>query len=190
MEKLKVRGTETRGGGNHDAAQLRRQHVQVGAQIPLLELTQALLRDAPPDGVTGAQELTGVVADLYRRLSASRFAIKLVDRCAPEFSELRQVWFVDGRSLQMGAMAEYLRRRAGTGHLVVPRVVELVARTVVELCVLWAVHRHWDPAGTPAGLPAGRSDFEDDEVVDMLTQLLARGTAPAPPLAPESAGRS
>jgi len=152
---------------------------RLAAQIPDLALTRALQRDAPPDGVTGTQELSGVVADLYRRLSANRFAIKLVDRCAPEFSELRQVWFEDGRSLQMGAMAEYLRRRAASGHLAVPGVVDLVARTVVELCVLWAVHRHWDPAGTPPGLPPGRTDFDDDEVVDMLTQLLALSTAPA-----------
>jgi AcrR family transcriptional regulator len=162
---------------------------RLAAQLPDLELTAALLRDEPPDGVTGPQELTAVVADLYRRLSANRFAIKLVDRCAPEFSELRQVWFEDGRSLQMGAMADYLRRRSDSGHLVVPGVVELVARTVVELCVLWAVHRHWDPAGTPVGLPAGREDFDDDEVVDMLTQLLARGTAPAPSVATKTGGR-
>jgi AcrR family transcriptional regulator len=157
---------------------------RLAAQIPQLELTQALLRDAPPEGVTGPQELAAVVADLYRRLSANRFAIKLVDRCAPEFSELRQVWFEDGRSLQMGAMAEYLRRRGDSGHLAVPGVVELVARTMVELCVLWGVHRHWDPAGTPAGLPAGQNDFDDDEVVDMLTGLLVHGTTPAAAVPP------
>jgi AcrR family transcriptional regulator len=163
---------------------------RLAAQISDLELTQALLRDAPPDGVSGPQELAGVVADLYRRLSANRFAIKLVDRCAPEFSELRQVWFEDGRSLHMGAMAEYLRRRSATGHLVVRGVVELVARTVVELCVLWAVHRHWDPAGTPLGLPPGRNDFDDEEVVDMLTELLTHGTAPARSGGTSSSGRS
>ena len=152
---------------------------RLAAQIPDLELTAALLRDGPPGGVTGPQELAMVVTDLYRRLSANRFAIKLVDRCAPEFSELRQVWFEDGRSLQMGAMAEYLRRRADAGHLAIPGVVELVARTMVELCVLWGVHRHWDPAGTPAGLPLGQNDFDDDEVVDMLTGLLVHGTTPA-----------
>ena len=152
---------------------------RLAAQIPDLELTAALLRDGPPGGVTGPQELAMVVTDLYRRLSANRFAIKLVDRCAPEFSELRQVWFEDGRSLQMGAMAEYLRRRADAGHLAVPGVVELVARTMVELCVLWGVHRHWDPAGAPAGLPSGQNDFDDDEVVDMLTGLLVHGTTPA-----------
>jgi len=160
---------------------------RLAGQLPDLELTAALQREAPPDGVTGPEELAVVVRDLYWRLSAHRFAIKLVDRCAPEFSELRQVWFEDGRSPQMGAMAEYLRRRGASGHLVVPGVVELVARTVVELCVLWAVHRHWDPAGTPVGLPASREDFDDDEVVDMLTRLLARGTAPTPSAAASTA---
>jgi hypothetical protein len=69
-------------------------------------------------------------------------------------------------------------------------VVELVARTMVELCVLWAVHRHWDPAGRPAGLPLGDNDFDEDEVVDMLTQLLARGTSPTLLLARPGGGLS
>jgi hypothetical protein len=88
------------------------------------------------------------------------------------------VWFEESRELQMGAVAEYLRRRKQAGLLRVPGRVELVARTAVELCVLWAVHRHWDPAPTPPGLPAGSAGFDEEEVVAMLTQPLAKAVAP------------
>jgi AcrR family transcriptional regulator len=148
------------------------------ANVAELELTRALAARGPGPGVSAEAEFAGIVADLYRRLSANRTAIKLVDRCAPEFAELRVVWFEESRALQMGAMAEYLRRRQETGMLRVPGRVELVARTAVELCVLWAVHRHWDPAPTPPELPSGSARFDEDEVVAMLTQLLAKAVAP------------
>jgi AcrR family transcriptional regulator len=151
---------------------------RLAGEVGGLELTRALSRPGPPGGIPAEQEFEAIVGDLYRRLSAHRTAIKLVDRCAPEFPELRQVWFEEGRAVQVGAVAEYLRRRAESGDLVVPGRVELVARSVIELCVLWAVHRHWDPAPTPLRLPTEASGFEDDEVVAMLTHLLGRAVRP------------
>lgn len=145
-------------------------------EVPRLELVAASSRDAPPDGVAGPAELGLVVADLYRVLSRHRRAIKLVDRCAPEFDELRQAWFGEGRALQVGGLAELLRRRADTGLIALPAEADLVARSVVELCVLWAVHRHWDPAGD--GGPGSTDD--EDQVRAMLVEMLARSvTAPA-----------
>ena len=150
-------------------------------EVPRLELVAALSREAPPDGVTGPGELGLVVADLYGVLSRHRRAIKLVDRCAPEFGELRTAWFGEGRALQIGGLAELLRRRADAGLVALPADAELVARSVVELCVLWAVHRHWDPAGE--GGPGSTDD--EDEVRAMLVQMLSRSVTP-PPAGPRS----
>lgn len=48
----------------------------------------------------------------------------------------------------------------------------------LELCVLGAVHRHLDPAPTPPELPVLRCGVDEEEVVAMLTQLLAMAVAP------------
>jgi AcrR family transcriptional regulator len=149
-------------------------------EVPTLALAAALTRDAPPAGATGPAEFAEVVVDLYRKLSKHRVAIKLVDRCSAEFPELRQAWLLDGRALQIAAVTEYLRRRGATDHLDLPARPELVARSTVETCVLWAVHRHWDPAGTPVGTPDGSADFDDEEVADMLDALLRRAVTPQP----------
>src|SRR6266511_3508551 len=153
------------------------------AQLPVaaLELTRALShpdRAITPDQVAG--ELAGIVADLYRRLSCHRVAIKLVDRCAPELPDLAQVWFGTARTAQVGAMQEYLTRRHDTGTLTLPGPVDLVARTVVELCALWAVHCHFDPAPTPPGVPPGASPFDDATVAATLAAFITRATTPRP----------
>lgn len=162
--------------GSGDLAALVR--ARLAGEVGTLELTRALTRAGPEPGSSAQQEFGVVVEDLYRRLSKHRTAIKLVDRCAPEFPELHAAWFEQGRSVQVNGVAAYLRSRAQAGALVVPGRVELFARTVVELCVLWAVHRHWDPAPRPLGLPKAESDFDDDEVADMLVQLLSRAVRP------------
>jgi hypothetical protein len=52
----------------------------------------------------------------------------------------------------------------------------LLARTIVELCAMWAVHCHFDPAPTPSGI---RPDAIDDAAVAaMIAELFARATVP------------
>jgi hypothetical protein len=134
-------------------------------------------RAEPPAGLSAPEELGAVIADLYRRLAKHRTAIKLVDRCAADFPELHKVWFAEGRSAQMDGLTEYLRRRAAAGLLAVPERVDVVARSIIELCVLWAVHRHWDAAPRRYGLAAG-NDAEEDELVDTVVQLFTRSVLP------------
>lgn len=124
---------------------------RLGREVAGLRLAKALARRRriPVD-----QELVEIITDLYQRLARHRVSIKLVDRCAPELPDLGEVWFGVGRAGQVGAWAEYLTRRAATGVLSLPGPAELVARTIVETCVLWAVHLHWDPARDPDPTPA------------------------------------
>jgi len=93
-----------------------------------------------------ADELTEIVTDLYLRLGRHRVSIKPVDRCAPELPELGAVWFGLGRGGQVTALTDYLTRRATGGALRLPGPAPMVARTILETCVLWAVHLHGDPA--------------------------------------------
>jgi AcrR family transcriptional regulator len=155
---------------------------RLAAEIAELRLVRALAAPTGSDAtaVDDEAELVAIVTDLYRRLARHRIAIKLVDRCAPEIPELAQVWFGAGRQAQVGAMEQYLARRHRAGTLVLPGPADLVARTIIELCALWAVHCHFDPAPPPPGAP--RPDPVDDTAVAaMLAQLLVRATTPACP---------
>jgi hypothetical protein len=77
-------------------------------------------------------------------------------------------------------METYLRRRQAIGALVLPGPPPLVARTVVELCVLWAVHCRFDPA-PPGPAIGGVIDADEETVAATLAGLLVHGLAPATP---------
>jgi hypothetical protein len=57
-------------------------------------------------------------------------------------------------------------------------VLREAPRTVVELCALWAVHCHFDPAASDA-TAAGPGPIDDDAVAAMLAELIVRATTPA-----------
>ena len=142
-----------------------------------LKLAAALL-DPLPGEATPADlraEFTGIVTDLYARLARHRLAIKLVDRCAPELPDLAEVWFGAGRRANVSGIEEYLLRRQQAGTVTLPGPAPLVARTIVELCALWAVHCHFDPAPAPSG--TSTPDVIDDAAVAaMIAELFARAT--------------
>lgn len=113
-----------------------------------------------------ATELSEIITNLYDTLTRHRVSIKLVDRCASELPELAEVWFGQGRSGLVVVLTEYLQGRKA---LRLPGPAPLVARTILETCVLWAVHLHWDPARQPVDTAA---------VPATLAGLLTRGLLP------------
>jgi AcrR family transcriptional regulator len=141
---------------------------RLGAELPELALTRALEGARPATPAEAADELSDILVDLYHRLARHRVAIKLVDRCAAELPELGSVWQDAGRGAQMSAMERYLRDREEAGLLVVPGSLPVAARTAVELCVLWAVHCHFDDA-PPQAAVAG-----DETVAATVAALVAR----------------
>jgi AcrR family transcriptional regulator len=110
------------------------------------EASTLLLTRALTEPRGDRDELQHVVEDLYHRLARHRVSIKIIDRCAVELPDLAEVWFGLGRRGQVAALSEYLQRHTDTLHL--PGPTPVIARTILETCVLWAVHLHWDPAGT------------------------------------------
>jgi AcrR family transcriptional regulator len=91
-------------------------------------------------------ELEGVLGELYDVLARHRIAIKLLDRCAPEYPELAKVWYRAGREGALSLLARYLDDRARRGRLRRFEDGAVAARVVLETLVFWAVHRHWDPS--------------------------------------------
>jgi AcrR family transcriptional regulator len=147
------------------------------AEVADMGLTRALTDPLPAGAASSDRhaELAGIVTDLYARLAKHRVAIKLVDRCAPELPDLAEVWFGTGRRAQVSGIQEYLVRREGAGTVSLPGSAPVVARTIVELCALWAVHSHFDPA---PGVPAV---IDDGAVAATLAELVVRATTPPSP---------
>ncbi|SOJ52995.1 hypothetical protein MSIMFB_00500 [Mycobacterium simulans] len=146
-------------------------------EVADMRLTQALQQASPATATPahGRAELAGIVTDLYRRLARHRIALKLVDRCAPELPDLAEVWFGTGRDAQVHAFQLYLLSRESTGQLSLPGPAQMVARTIVELCAMWAIHRHFDPApGPPSIARPGLTD--DDVVAQTLAEFVVRAT--------------
>ncbi|MEB2346118.1 MAG: helix-turn-helix domain containing protein [Deltaproteobacteria bacterium] len=106
-------------------------------------LTAALARTRVTD-VRG--ELEAVLGGLYDALARHRTAIKLVERCAPDYPELAKVWYRAGREDALARLGRYLDDRARRGRLRRFDDGAVAARIVLETLVFWAVHRHWDPS--------------------------------------------
>jgi len=147
---------------------------RLAGELTDLTLNRALAR---PAGAESPAELANIVTDLCARLGRHRIAIKLVDRCAPELPELAEVWFGAGRWALVAAVGEYLERGRSTGALTLAGPAPLIARTVVELCALWAVHIHFDPSPTPAGTQTTVA-VDVDTVTATLAAFVARATSP------------
>jgi AcrR family transcriptional regulator len=126
-----------------------------------LALVQALARAkgtrAKPD------EFASVVRDLYRRMSRSRRALKLIDRCAIDHPELATVWFEQGRYGQVELLATYLEKQVARGKVRPIANVQLAARMVLETIALWAIHMPWD---------AAPRSFADDDVEHAVVDML------------------
>jgi AcrR family transcriptional regulator len=167
---LPVRGRDEREIASVVAARL-------AGEIADLKLVRALANPLPAGATPGdfRAELTGIVTDLYARLARHRIAIKLVDRCAPELPELAAVWFGTGRQANVSGIEEYLVLHERAGVVSLPGPAALVARTIVELCALWAVHCHFDPA---PGVPAQADAIDDTAVAAMVAELVVRATTP------------
>ena len=142
---------------------------RLAGEIADLQLVHALTDPLPGDATPAdlRTEFAGIVTDLYTRLARHRIAIKLVDRCAPELPDLAEVWFGTGRRAHVDGVQEYLVRRQRAGTVSLPGPAPLVARTLVELCAMWAVHAHFDPAPDPLAV-------DDAVAAAMIAELFVR----------------
>jgi AcrR family transcriptional regulator len=93
-----------------------------------------------------AAELEAILGELYDALAGHRTAIKLLDRCAPDYPELAKLWYRAGREGALALLTPYLEDRARRRRLRRFEDSGLTARIVLETLVFWAVHRHWDPS--------------------------------------------
>ena len=119
---------------------LRKRLANEGA-LPLLD--EALARRRVADV---RAELEAILAELYDTLARHRTAIKLLDRCAPDYPELAKLWYGAGRESLLALLERYLAARARQGRTRRFEDPHVAARIALETLVFWAVHRHWDPS--------------------------------------------
>ena len=158
--------------GSHDLVDLVTARLSEVSDLALHQVEDVLSGSA-------SEEFELILTDLIRRLARHRHAIKLVDRCAAEIPDLAQLWFGAGRAGLVDQLRDHLDRRAAQGLLwpsEVPGDSDVVARTIVETCVMWSVHLRWDPAPS-----AFRTDRSDDDLARILSRLFARGIVIDPP---------
>jgi AcrR family transcriptional regulator len=91
-------------------------------------------------------ELETVLGELYDALARHRTAIKLLDRCAPDYPELAKLWYRGGREGALSLLARYVDERTRRGRLRRFEDTAVAVRIILETLVFWAVHRHWDPS--------------------------------------------
>jgi len=112
------------------------------------------LRDAQPSGLQAAlaggepadvaDELRGIIGELYDTIAWAWPVLAVVERCSAEMPDLEAVWFGGGRGGIYTDLAEYLRERTATGRLRPVPDFPVTARVIGELATWFAWHRHED----------------------------------------------
>lgn len=110
------------------------------ARFPFLEA--AVARDAPDDV---ASEFEQVVRELYDWLYTYWQALKIIERCARDWPELHALFYRQFRREGLAQLASYLDRRTRSGHLHAMPDVATAARSILEQCAFFAMHRHTAP---------------------------------------------
>jgi AcrR family transcriptional regulator len=139
-------------------------------KIPVPRLRAALHGSEPADV---AEELRGIVAELYDATERYWPLLAVVERCAVELPELDAAWFGGARAGYHAGLGKYLERRMATGQLRPMPDAMVAARVVVESVAWFAWHRH-----------EGRDPARYDEqaarrtVIEFACAALVPGSAP------------
>jgi AcrR family transcriptional regulator len=139
---------------------------RIAASRRVTALDEALEKRAPVDA---RKELEAIVRDLYAVLSRNHRGITLMDRSALDYPELAAVWFKESRGDLLARLERYLEDRIRRKLLRPVPDVAVAARFVLESLVLFAVHRHRDPAPQPMDEKA-----VEDTLVHFIVRSLAR----------------
>lgn len=142
-----------------------RERLTARGRLPVLERAASDEKTKEPEA-----ELRAVLSELYETLARNRKAIRLIDVCARDYPELAELWFRGGREGTLALLERYIAGRSRAGAFRAFPQVSVVARFVLESIVLWAVHRHWDPAPQQFEETAAKATVVDLLVVALLAR--------------------
>jgi AcrR family transcriptional regulator len=118
-------------------------------------ILKAALRGTAPHDVDA--EIAAVVGELFDLLSRERSMIELLDRCAWELPQLRDVYVERARVPYFGDLARYVERRRGMPSDGRGEHPAAIGRAVVEMVAWMAMHRTREKAALPFDADAARS---------------------------------
>ena len=113
--------------------------MQRAAATPRLRTT---LEGDPSDDARS--ELTAIVVEQYEMIARIWPLLAVIERSAADLPELEQLYFGRGRPGHLKRLAEYIERRAASGHFRRTADPEVSARIVVEITTWFAGHRQDD----------------------------------------------
>jgi AcrR family transcriptional regulator len=142
-----------------------RERLDAGFRIARLDAALARRRV-----VDARAELDGILREFWELVARTRGPIAVVERSALDLPELFAIWFAGARRAFFGRFADYVGRRASSGHFRPVADPAVAARLLVEGVVFFARHRHGDP--DPGLLPG------DDAVREVVIPMLVAGLIP------------
>jgi AcrR family transcriptional regulator len=122
-----------------------------GARWPVLK---AALRVIAPRDVDA--EIAAIVSELFDLLSRARPLIWLLDRCAWELPQLRDVYLEGVQKPYFGDIARYVRKRRRRPPGSRGENPAAIGRAVVEMVAWMAMHRARQPVALPFDTAAAR----------------------------------
>jgi AcrR family transcriptional regulator len=145
---------------------LHKVRARLARETRLPVLAAALARRRAKDS---RAELDAIVRELFRLLAAHRIAIKLLDRCAPDFPALAALYSERGRGGLVALLERYVRSRVAARQLTPIADAAITARMTLEVVSQWAIHRHWDPIPDPR---FANEALVEDGVVEFVSRAL------------------
>lgn len=101
--------------------------------------------------------LETVLAEFWTTIEHAASAIKLVEKCAADWPELAEAFYVGLRPRVLDNLAEYLERGAAAGICRQVPDPHLAARLIMETTAWFAMHRRGDPDGRHYAATAARN---------------------------------
>jgi AcrR family transcriptional regulator len=116
-----------------------------------------------------AEELAGIIGELYAFVEGNRRLLALIERCALDMPELYAFWFTQLRRVYVSDLATYLQCRGSAGELRKVSDVQVAARFIAESIAWFAWHRRGD---------ADSGMIADEQARHTVTELLLAAFVP------------
>lgn len=126
---------------------------------------------------TMAEELGGIVDEIYDVLAHNRTAIKLIGTSAHDLPELADLWYARARGTLNTRLAKYVSRRSSEGLLFALPDPIATARFVTETASWFAVHRFWDPHPDPIDDDAAKATAREAILRALLPTMTSEAHA-------------